>query len=1147
MVKCSFLLVLAVWLAASLATGGCGSNSTTLSMDVDGAVVPPDGSAPAEVVFPGDLPELPGDGAAVPDKLADTPLDYGSNVFDQPCTSNADCPTGVCVYTKDGQRCTIPCIEDCPSGWQCRLLPGGPDMLYACVPAHITTCRPCAEHVDCQEFGFQPDGLCYSFSSEQGSFCVTPCSKDNLCPAGFACVEIEGLPNGSQYCLPSSGECGCDQVAVDLGLRTSCSQTSGTGTCSGIRECTEDGLTACDAPLPAPELCDGKDNDCDGSVDEGNPGGGEPCTVSGKKGLCAEAQQECAGGEVVCKQVFFGLDEACDGQDNDCDGQTDEAGAQGCTVYYLDKDSDGYGVDSASSCMCASEGYYTAFESGDCDDTQPAAHPNAGEDCDGIDNDCDGLLDILDPNILVPPCELQAGVCAGIKKPASLCEQMEWKACGPDLYKAIDPAYQDGMEQDCDGLDNDCDGQVDEDFSWFPEECNGVDDDCNGKIDEGLLHDYFLDGDGDLYGDENSKVTACFAPQGTIATGMDCDDSDPTIHPGTEELCDGKDNDCDGLADQFDEACSQGCAEGKRTCTDAKWSECDAPKPLSCVDWESCKYQPMCVAACPPEPSEQCNGLDENCNGEIDEGVLVTFYADVDGDGWGIETATTLGCFPPIGYAAKKGDCADNNHSAYPGAVEVCDNVDNDCDGDVDEGLGSSTCGQGPCKHTVVDCVNGVYTPCDPFEGAQPEACDGIDNDCDGLADEELGTTKCGLGLCEHTVVNCDKGVPQVCNPLEGKQPEVCDGFDNDCDGTPDQIFACPPGKQDVASCGFCGTQTRTCSDTCVWGPYSQCQGQGVCTAGQQQSEPCGQCGTRYRTCNGQCQWDPWGSCLNEGPCSPGQTQNQGCGNCGTQSRSCNAQCQWEPWSFCQNQGVCSVGQQQSQSCGPCGLQYRTCNFMCQWDPWGGCNSTGVCTPGQQQSQSCGSCGTQYRSCNNSCYWDSWGGCMGQGTCTPGQSETKSQSCGSCGTQTSTRSCDWSCNWSAWSSWSSCSGQGVCTPWQTETQSQACGNCGSQSRSRTCSAFCTWGDWGSWSSCSGQGACTPGTVSGTGCDACAQKTCTAACQWSSCALKPGAQCLWEQGTNWKCCGTNKWKFCLSPTYGCVWSSQCVTCTGCGCP
>jgi hypothetical protein len=116
------------------------------------------------------------------------------------------------------------------------------------------------------------------------------------------------------------------------------------------------------------------------------------------------------------------------------------------------------------------------------------------------------------------------------------------------------------------------------------------------------------------------------------------------------------------------------------------------------------------------------------------------FCIDRDNDGWCVE----------------QGDCYDNDATIYPGAPELCDGLDNDCDDEIDEGIGPGV----------------------------PELCDGLDNDCDGQVDEGLGQTTCGTGICEHTVDNCMNGEPQICNPMEGAIPEICgDGLDNDCDG----------------------------------------------------------------------------------------------------------------------------------------------------------------------------------------------------------------------------------------------------------------------------------------------------------------------------------------------------------------------------
>ncbi len=211
---------------------------------------------------------------------------------------------------------------------------------------------------------------------------------------------------------------------------------------------------------------------------------------------------------------------------------------------------------------------------------------------------------------------------------------------------------------------------------------------------------------------------------------------------------------------------------------------------------DGCEYH--CVYNGP----ETCgNAVDENCNGDIDdEGAIscVTYYRDQDGDNYGVTADWRCLCAPsPSDFytATLDNDCNDNNNSINPAATEVCDSADNDCNNQTDEGLGQTTCGQGECLHTVDNCVGGVVQFCDPLQGQAAETCDNLDNDCDGDTDEGLGQTTCGLGVCLHTVDNCVGGVVQFCNPFQGSGPEQCNGLDDDCDGTPDADAA---GEVDV-------------------------------------------------------------------------------------------------------------------------------------------------------------------------------------------------------------------------------------------------------------------------------------------------------------------------------------------------------------
>jgi hypothetical protein len=141
--------------------------------------------------------------------------------------------------------------------------------------------------------------------------------------------------------------------------------------------------------------------------------------------------------------------------------------------------------------------------------------------------------------------------------------------------------------------------------------------------------------------------------------------------------------------------------------------------------------------------------------------------------------------------------------------VETCNGKDDDCDGLVDEELGETECGVGECKVIQKNCVDGAPKTCTP-KPKGTEVCNGKDDDCDGTVDNGFPSTTCGVGECKVTVSSCAGGMTGTCTPKPAGT-EVCNGKDDDCDGTVDNGI-----KAITCGSGVCANTIPGCVDGAV-------------------------------------------------------------------------------------------------------------------------------------------------------------------------------------------------------------------------------------------------------------------------------------------------------------------------------------------
>lgn len=529
----------------------------------------------------------------------------------------------------------------------------------------------------------------------------------------------------------------------------------------------------------ATEVCDGVDNNCNSVIDEGfdnfDNDGTPDCTDDDDDGF-TENDGDCNDSD---GGIYPGASEVCNGVDDDCDDAIDEGVT---TTWYVDLDGDTYGGPNSTQACTRPTGHTST--GGDCNDANGQINPGATEKCNGIDDNCNGQVDEgsdVDGDG-VTTCDGDCNDSSASVNPGAteVCNSID-DDCDTQIDEGFDTIDGDGTS-DC--VDNDGDGQTEQQgdcrdnnagvYTGATEVCDNLDNDCDGQTDEGVKDTYYTDADGDTYGVSGSTVQACTKPAGASSVSGDCNDNNAAINPGATEKCNGVDDNCNGQVDEaldgdndgvtgcagdcddtnpavkpgateicnnIDDDCDSLTDEGVKNTyytdndgdtfgSSATIQACTKPDGASTVSTDCNDNN----AAINPAATEVCNGVDDDCDSQVDEGVKTTYYTDADGDGFGT-SSTVQACTKPNNAATVSGDCNDNNAQVNPGKTEVCNLIDDDCDGTIDEGF---------------DADNDTYTTCegdcadnDPTRNpGATERCNNIDDDCDGTVDDgfPLGT-----------------------------------------------------------------------------------------------------------------------------------------------------------------------------------------------------------------------------------------------------------------------------------------------------------------------------------------------------------------------------------------------------------------------
>lgn len=517
------------------------------------------------------------------------------------------------VACSAGEKCVEEkCVPDCPEPPPCKeegkvcttdaaILPGK----YKDCKKNAKGCYELSDEKSCDTSEYCAKSSCLPFSCPKpecqlgDTQCVDANSMRVCVKDSRGCLKWgEGKACGAgERCRLSTKQCSVCEPKSKQSCYAGKDSTKNKGVCrAGDQVCADDGAKwgPCQGQvIPSPEICNGKDDDCDGQIDNGM----KPKPCKNQTGDCAKSVQTCDGPN----------------------------GWQ----------------------PCGEADYRKTFPKYEKKETL----------CDGKDNDCDGQVD---NGLSAPKCQKQLGVCAGSTK---VCGGTKgWLACDSARYLRLNPGYQT-RETKCDGKDNDCDGQKDEVFTTLGNNCTAGTGECKDS--------------GKIVCKSDGSGTRCSATAGSKKI----------------EICNGKDDDCDG---SVDEGLTRSCYTSSSGCTKSGSRYiCRTPCKAGTQSCSGGRYG-SCIGQVIPK-SEFCNGKDDDCDGSIDENWKSGSYA--------LGRACTVGkgeCRRSGKYVCKgNGSGTQCNVSAGSPKSEVCNGRDDDCDGGIDDGAKCSrgySCSSGRCS-----------------------------------------------------------------------------------------------------------------------------------------------------------------------------------------------------------------------------------------------------------------------------------------------------------------------------------------------------------------------------------------------------------------------------------------------------------------